>query len=179
MEHPPALLTSIAVELALDAAGSSDKPVAVAGVLGSEMVAAVQPHRMSQELAEHATRVAIAGCQLILARGQGSRIELMADVGATAQTNSSTWAVVECLPGAELAHGGRLGELCDELSRPARPRPCSRCRASSECSCSLSARADSVRGFPTPGIDSRTLGGTRARAGHEWRARDRRRSWFH
>ncbi len=38
MEHRSAQLTRRAIELALEAAAESDKPVAVAGVLGSDMV---------------------------------------------------------------------------------------------------------------------------------------------
>jgi len=169
MEHRSALLTGIAVELALDAARAADKPVAVAGVLGSEMVAALQPHRMSEELAEHAVRIATAGCELILARGQGSRLELMAAVGAGAQTELPTWAVAECLPGGELAHGGRLSELCDELGEAGASAVLFEVSSIDDGialldqlrqlgpalapGVLLSASADSVRGFPTADVD--------------------------
>lgn len=169
MEHRSALLTGIAVDLALEAAGAASKPVAVAGVLGSEMVAALQPHRMSEELCEHATRIATAGCELILARGQGSRLELMAAVGAAAQTELPTWAVAECLPGGELAHGGRLSELCDELAEAGASAVLFEVSSIDDGihlleqlkqqapplspGVLLSASADSVRGFPTDGVD--------------------------
>jgi 5-methyltetrahydrofolate--homocysteine methyltransferase len=169
MEHRSALLTGIAVELALEAAHAADKPVAVAGVLGSEMVAALQPHRMSEELVEHATRIAAAGVELILARGQGSRLELTAAVAAAAHTELPTWAVVECLPGGQLTHGGRLSELCDDLRAAgasavlfevssiddglALLSQCHEIGATVVPGILLSAGPDSVRGFPTSGVD--------------------------
>src|SRR5262245_25321973 len=52
MAHRAAMLTSISVELAMDAAQASDKPVAVAGVLGSDMVTPVAADRMLEELRE-------------------------------------------------------------------------------------------------------------------------------
>lgn len=169
MEHRSALLTGIAVDLALEAARGAAKPVAVAGVLGSEMVAALQPHRMSEELSEHATRIATAGCELILARGQGSRLELMAAVSAAAHTDLPTWAVAECLPGGEIAHGGRMSQLCDELAEAgasavlfevssiddglALLAQLGELATSLAPGVLLSANAESVRGFPTPEVD--------------------------
>jgi 5-methyltetrahydrofolate--homocysteine methyltransferase len=96
MEHRAAQLTSRAVELALDATQDADRPVAVAGVLGSDMVSPVAADRLHEELAEHAARLAAAGCQLLVARGQGSRLGLMAAVVAAARTELPTWAVLEC-----------------------------------------------------------------------------------
>lgn len=95
MEHRSAQLTSRAVELALDAAEESAKPVAVAGILGSDMVSPVAATRLHEELSEHAARLAAAGCELLIARGQGSRLNLMAAVVAAARTELPTWAVVE------------------------------------------------------------------------------------
>jgi len=95
MEHRSAQLTSRAVELALDAAEESAKPVAVAGILGSDMVSPVAATRLHEELSEHAARLAAAGCELLIARGQGSRLNLMAAVVAGARTELPTWAVVE------------------------------------------------------------------------------------
>lgn len=96
MQHRSAQLTSRAVELAHEAACQSDKPVAVAGVLGSEMVSPLAADRLHEEFSEHAERLAVAGCELIIARGQGSRLGLMAAVVAAATTDLPTWAVVEC-----------------------------------------------------------------------------------
>jgi methionine synthase I (cobalamin-dependent) len=115
MQHRSAALTSLAVELAFDAVGGSPKPVAVAGVIGSEMVAPMAADRLHEELSEHAQRLAVAGCELLLSRGQGSSLELMAAVVAAAGTDLPTWAVVECLPNGELATGGALGPLLESL----------------------------------------------------------------
>ena len=115
MQHRAAALTSLAVELALQAAEESPKPVAVAGVLGSEMVAPMAADRLHEELSEHAQRLAYAGCELLLARGQGSRLELMAAVVAAAGTDLPTWAVIECLPNGDLTTGGPVGPLVEAL----------------------------------------------------------------
>lgn len=117
MEHRAAMLTGLAVDLALDAARESSKPVAVAGVLGSEMVSPIASGRLEEELGEHAERLKVAGCELLLARGQGSRLELMASVAAAARTQLPTWAVVECLPSGELATGGDLATLAAALTQ--------------------------------------------------------------
>lgn len=95
MEHRAAQLTARAVELALEAAEESPKPIAVAGVLGSEMVSPVAATRLSEELGEHSARLAAAGCELLIARGQGSRLNLMAAVVAAARTELPVWAVIE------------------------------------------------------------------------------------
>jgi methionine synthase I (cobalamin-dependent) len=95
MEHRSAQLTSIAIELALNAVEDSPKPVAVAGVLGSDMVSPVAATRLHEELTEHSARLAAAGCELLIARGQGSRLNLMAAVVAAARTDLVTWAVLE------------------------------------------------------------------------------------
>lgn len=117
MEHRSAALTGLAVELALEAAAANPKPVAVAGVLGSDMVSSIDVDRQRAELAEHAQRIAAAGVELIVARGQGSRLDLMAAVIAAAGTELPTWAVVECLPGGELVTGGDLSSLVQSLEQ--------------------------------------------------------------
>jgi methionine synthase I (cobalamin-dependent) len=95
MEHRAAQLTSRAVELALDAAEESAKPVAVAGMLGSDLVSPVAALRLHEELAEHSARLHAAGCELLIARGLGSRVNLMGAVVAAARTGLPLWAVVE------------------------------------------------------------------------------------
>jgi 5-methyltetrahydrofolate--homocysteine methyltransferase len=95
MEHRSAQLTARAVELALEAAEESLKPVAVAGMLGSDIVSPVAATRLHEELTEHSARLAAAGCELLIARGQGSRLNLMAAVVAAARTELPTWAVIE------------------------------------------------------------------------------------
>jgi methionine synthase I (cobalamin-dependent) len=116
MEHRSALLTGLAVELAEKAAAESDKPVAVAGVLGSELVCPVAADRLHEELTEHAFRVATAGAELLIVRGQGSRVGLMSAVVAATGTELPVWAVVECTPSAELSGGGSVGPLIGSLT---------------------------------------------------------------
>jgi len=115
MQHRAALLTSRAVDLAFEASYEANKPVAVAGVLGSEMVSPMAADRLHGELVEHAARLAAAGCELILARGQGSRLGLMAAVVAAAGTDLPTWAIVECLPSGDVSTSGALGPLLESL----------------------------------------------------------------
>ncbi|HET7539174.1 MAG TPA: homocysteine S-methyltransferase family protein [Polyangiaceae bacterium] len=116
MEHRSAQLTRRAVELALEAAEESPNPVAVAGVLGSDMVSPVAADRLHDEFTEHAARLAAAGCELILARGQGSRIGLMAAVVAAARTELPTWAVLEFASGDELTSEGNAIDLVETLA---------------------------------------------------------------
>jgi 5-methyltetrahydrofolate--homocysteine methyltransferase len=71
--------------------------------------------RLHEELTEHAFRVATAGTELIIARGQGSRVGLMAAVVAAAATELPVWAIVECLPSGEIASGGPVGPLIESL----------------------------------------------------------------
>jgi 5-methyltetrahydrofolate--homocysteine methyltransferase len=115
MEHRSAVLTGLAIELALEAASEARKPVAVAGVLGSEMVSPLAADRHHLELREHAERLAVAGCDLLLARGQGSRLGLMAAVVAASSTDLPTFAVVECLASGELVTGGPVTQLVEPL----------------------------------------------------------------
>jgi methionine synthase I (cobalamin-dependent) len=116
MQHRAAQLTGRAVELALEAATESARPVAVAGVLGSDMVSPVAADRMHEELVEHASRLAVAGCELILARGQGSRLGLMAAVAAAASTELPTWAVLEYASHEELTTSGNAVALVEALA---------------------------------------------------------------
>ena len=116
MEHRSAQLTRRAVELALEAAAESDKPVAVAGVLGSDMVSPVAADRINDEFTEHAARLAAAGCELILARGQGSHLGLMAAVVAAARTELPTWAVLEFASADELTSLGNAEDLVNSLA---------------------------------------------------------------
>ena len=116
MEHRAAQLTGRAVELALEATHDAGRPVAVAGVLGSDMVSPVAADRLHGELTEHAARLAAAGCQLLLARGQGSRLGLMAAVVAAARTELPTWAVLECGPFGDGGTEGNPHELIEALA---------------------------------------------------------------
>ena len=111
MQHRAALLTGRAVDLAFEAAAEAAKPVAVAGILGSDMVSPMGADRLVAELEEHAERIATAGCELLLARGQGSRFGLMAAVHAAARTGLPSWAVIE----AGVENDFRVGAGSDEL----------------------------------------------------------------
>lgn len=117
MQHRSAMLTGMAVELALSAAAESQKNVAVAGLLGSDMVAPLAADRLHEELVEHAERLAAAGCELIIARGQGSHLGLMAAVVAAAGTDLPTWAVVECRGFAESSALGPIAPLIEGLQK--------------------------------------------------------------
>lgn len=114
MQHRSAALTDRAVELANEAAATSEKLVAIAGVLGSDMVGPMAADRLHEELTEHAARLRVSGVELIVARGQGSRLGLMAAVVAAAQTELTTWAVVECHAGGEL-EATSLGDVLGSL----------------------------------------------------------------
>lgn len=115
MQHRAALLTGLAVELAHEAAAEAVRPVAVAGVLGGERVAPLAADRLHSEYSEHAGRLAAAGCELLIARGQGSRLSLMAATVAAASTERPTWSVIECLPNGEFITGGAVGPLIEAL----------------------------------------------------------------
>ena len=116
MEHRSAQLTRRAVELALEAAGEGGKAIAVAGVLGSDMVNPILADRLGGELTEHAARLAAAGCELLIARGQGSRLGLMSAVVAAASTELPTWAVIEYASGDELSSQSHALELSQSLA---------------------------------------------------------------
>jgi methionine synthase I (cobalamin-dependent) len=180
MEHRAALLTSLAVDLALEAASESERPVAVAGVLGSEMVGPVAVDRMADEFFEHAARLKVAGAELILARGQGSRHELMAAVLAAVSTALPTWAIVECSPGEaslveqemqslflELRQAGATAVLLEMPSVESGIRQMSSARQAMDSASRgssgpalngalgvlLASSGESVRGFPDPNRD--------------------------
>lgn len=115
MEHRAAQLTRRAVELALEAAAEGGKAIAVAGVLGSDMVSPVAADRLHGEFTEHAARLAAAGCELLIARGQGSRLGLMSAVVAAARTELPTWAVLEYTSTDEFTCGSAV-ELAEALA---------------------------------------------------------------
>ncbi len=117
MQHRAAMLTGLAVELALNAASESAKPVAVAGLLGSDMVSPVAADRMHEEFVEHAARLAAAGCELIIARGQGSHLGLMTAVVAATSTDLPTWAVIECRAAGDLGTLGPVTPLIEGLQK--------------------------------------------------------------
>lgn len=115
MEHRAAMLTGISVDLALEVAQAAPRPVAVAGVLGSDMVTALSSQRLVAELEEHAERLAVAGCELFLTRCLGSRFELMAAVHAAMPHQLPVWAVLEATSDGQLVTGDPLEVLVPEL----------------------------------------------------------------
>lgn len=108
MAFRAAALTGCAVDLALDAAELTPRPLIVAGVLGNDAVAPAAEDRIGEELGAHAIRLAAAGCELILARGFGLpgdappmhddpalvRMARRAAVVSGATTQLPTWAVI-------------------------------------------------------------------------------------
>jgi 5-methyltetrahydrofolate--homocysteine methyltransferase len=114
MEHRSAMLTGQAVELALEATELAPKPVAVAGVLGSDLVTAIERSRFEFETREHALRISIAGPELIMVRGMGTAPELRFAVAASCETGLPTWAVVDLEMSSERHIEQLLGALCEE-----------------------------------------------------------------
>ena len=166
MQHRAAMLTGLAVELAQEVAERAFRPVAIAGVLGSDMVGPIAADRLHEELSEHATRVATAGVELMLARGQGSRLGLMAAVVAAAGTELPTWAVIECSQYGDIAPDEPMGPLVNALQEAGAsvilfevPSVVAGVRQLQKITeplegCALgvlvAASSDSVRGFPNP-----------------------------
>lgn len=95
MEHRAARLTGKALDLVVDLTESSERPVVVAGVLGSDQITATQRGRFEEETKEHARRIAVGGADLIIVRGMGSRLDLVFAVAAASEHELPTWAVVE------------------------------------------------------------------------------------
>jgi methionine synthase I (cobalamin-dependent) len=118
MPFRAAALTGAAVELALEAVESAPRPIAVAGVLGSLQVSTPSADRMTEDLAMHATRLAAAGCELLLAHGYGqpslepglARLARRAAVVSAATTQLPTWAVLELSASGSTADGERIEE---------------------------------------------------------------------
>ena len=102
MEHRSARLTGDAIELALDAATEQSKPAAVAGLLGSDLMGALQRARREEETRQHAERLVAAGAELIIVKSSASLLELLFGIQAVTRLNLPCWAVVN-------------DELADEL----------------------------------------------------------------
>jgi methionine synthase I (cobalamin-dependent) len=128
MAFRAALLTSVAVDLALEAAELAPRPVFVAGVLAvtpaahGGKVAHPAADRLVEEYATHAARLAAAGCQLIVARGVGvevdaplARIARRAAVISGAATGLPTWALLD----VDEAGFAPDGESAEDWSRTA------------------------------------------------------------
>lgn len=95
MEHRSARLTGKALELVCQIAENSARPVAVAGVLGSDQVSATLQGRFEEEAREHAARIAHAGAEIMIVRGMGSRVDLVFSVAEAAKHEIPIWAVMD------------------------------------------------------------------------------------
>ena len=179
MEHRASRLTAVAVDLALEAVREAPKPVAIAGLIGCEMVSPVVSSRIHEEFKEHADRLATAGCELLVCKGLGSRLELMAAIVAAASTDLPTWALIEVHAADDLGSGEALGQLIRSLedagaqavlfetpsittgiellgrARDAAPRSVPPVEGMPEAvfGVLVAGGASSVRGFPDEGVD--------------------------
>jgi S-methylmethionine-dependent homocysteine/selenocysteine methylase len=137
MPFRAAALTGQAVDLALDAAEMTPRPLIVAGVLGNTDVPPVPVERLSEELGTHARRLATDGCELILARGFAAggggagaggaggtedgdgaayaRLARRTAITSGVLTELPTWGVV----GLDWSGFTRDGEAADECARHA------------------------------------------------------------
>jgi 5-methyltetrahydrofolate--homocysteine methyltransferase len=95
MEHRSARLTAAALDLVSEAVADWERPIGLAGVLGSELVSATLRGRFEDETQEHALRIAVGGAELVIVRGMGSRIDLVFALAAAAQNDIPCWGVVE------------------------------------------------------------------------------------
>lgn len=159
MEHRSALLTGLAVELAQEVAERVERPVAVAGVLGSDLVTAMDRRRFESEVREHAVRISVAGPELMIVRGMGTVLEMGFAVRTSVELGLPTWAVVDLELSGEyldelmdgLVAGGADAVLFEcptiqqALDRLARAAPW---EADIALGVMLAAGADAVRGFP-------------------------------
>lgn len=118
MEHRSALLTGLSVELAFEAAAEAGREVAIAGVLGAQPISALRTERVVEELFEHAKRLGAAGCELILARGMGSRLDLLSAIRAGLNQGLPVWATLEVsLFQTEQGGDDELLRLVEELKQ--------------------------------------------------------------
>jgi len=162
MEHRSARLTGLALELVSDAALEAQRPVAIAGVLGSDQLTATNKGRFEDETSEHAARIAVGGAELVIVRGMGSRLDLVFAVAAAAGQDLPSWVVID----RDVASESELVELAESLADVGAEAVLlevasiddglRRLAALEAASCSivrgalLSAAPDALRGFPSP-----------------------------
>lgn len=165
MEHRSARLTGKAIDLVMSLAEDSLRPVAVAGVLGSDHLTATVRGRFEEETAEHARRIVAAGAEILMVRGMGSRLDLVFAVAASAAQEIPTWAVVDghlCerdLLGIveALANAGAEAVLFEVSSVDeglAKLGKLNGLRSRIVPGALLSAAPDATRGFPSPLLPS-------------------------
>jgi len=102
MAFRAAALTGTAVEMAIEVVSHSQRPIAVAGLLGGRTGAALAPDRVAEECAMHAARLSAAGCEIIVACSVGpfaSRLGRMSAIISASTLRLPTWALVEVRDG--------------------------------------------------------------------------------
>lgn len=116
MAFRSAALTGVAVDLAIEAAAAVSRRIAVAGVLGHFPggLTSAEGDRIAEDYATHATRLAAAGCEILLACGFDpscsvppplARLARRAAVVSASATQLATWALVELEPSGRTADG--------------------------------------------------------------------------
>jgi S-methylmethionine-dependent homocysteine/selenocysteine methylase len=108
-----AALTNHAVDLALEAAQSAGRPVAVAGVLGPLGVATHDPAHapslamLADEHFEQATRLEVAGCDAIVVGPMTTLAEAVAATAAARRVTRAVWVALDA-ESATVADAARL-----------------------------------------------------------------------
>lgn len=116
MAFRAAALTGCAVDLALESASAVSRRIAVTGVLGHfpAGLTSAEADRITDEYATHATRMAAAGCEVLIACGFEpsssipaglARLARRAAVVSASATQLATWALIELAGGLRTADG--------------------------------------------------------------------------
>ncbi len=105
-----AALTHRAVDIAQEQAQKAGRPVAVAGVLGPLETAprTPSPRTLADEHAEQASRLAAAGCQLVLIDAMPTLAETLAATAAARSVVATVWATLALSDRAHLLDGTPL-----------------------------------------------------------------------
>lgn len=128
MAFRAAALTGAAVDLAVEAASSAPRRVAVAGILGrfGAGSSSADNDRLAEDYATHAARLAAAGCEMLIACGFArplaaslpapiARLARRAAVVSASATQLATWALFEVEGGARTPDG----EAIEDVARAA------------------------------------------------------------
>lgn len=166
MEHRSARLTALALDLVTEVGNGGLRPVAIAGVLGSDQLAATSRARFEGETNEQAARVAFGGAEIVIVRGVGSRLHLVLGVDAVAAHDLPSWAVLD----PSWASPPEIPELLESLidsgaeaalfEVPSVDEGIFRLQAARAqadrivLGALLSAAPDALRGFPSPLLSS-------------------------
>ncbi|AKT43173.1 methionine synthase [Chondromyces crocatus] len=119
MAFRAAALTGAAVDLALEATATVSRRVAVAGVLGRfpSSLSSAEAERLAEDYATHATRMAAAGCEILLACGFDASSAVPSGLAKLARraamvsanaTQLATWVHLELTSGYRTADGESL-----------------------------------------------------------------------